>query len=99
MLKTGVKPKKQEHRRRMLGSPIFLSCLCPGSRSHEGQGQIFIVQCEGLGTSVIACDYEQNPTRDDKVMDKVQVFAQKNDVFTAIYVQGQGYMKAKVRSL
>ena len=43
----------------------------------QGQGQIFIVQCEGLVASIIVCEYEQNPSRDDKVMNKIQVFAKK----------------------
>ena len=42
------------------------------SRSHEGQGQIFIVQCEGLVTRVNVCEYEQNPSRDEKVTDKIK---------------------------
>ena len=57
------------------------------------------MQCEGLVTRVNVCEYEQNPSRDEEVMDKIQNCAQKIEVFTVIYVQGQGHMKVKVRSL
>ena len=49
----------QKHYKRMPGLPIFLSCLCPRSRSHDSQGQIFIEQFEGLVTNVIVCDYQK----------------------------------------
>ena len=57
------------------------------------------MRCEGIVTRVKVCEYEQNPSRDEKVTDKNQNLAQKMVVFTVIYVQGQGHMKVKVRSL
>ena len=67
---------------------FFSVCLCPRSRSHEGQGQIFIVQCEGLVTRVNVCEYEQNPSRDKEVMTNIKVFARRSRSRTRTRHQG-----------
>ena len=38
---------------------FFSVCLCPKSRSYEGQGQIFLVQGEGLFKRINVCEYNK----------------------------------------